>query len=296
MNIDKIISDTLKKIEELRSEQMERIDDISSKYKKETSFGEMNYNDFVRIEKIVKDYDQKIREMEEELDILIAKENGEEDNKKRIEDYIGYYIGYDNLIRCQSTDLINKYLSDLTDGLFTTYGNADNTHNVAYPHGWNVYKVNSTTRFRKGDIFVNIKSYGFNGIIVGPYDDTNVLVVSQNYNGLNGMRSKSRDEPVNIHKYPINEIHYIIRPKRETLEEVFDIDIKEDTTVRTNTVSLDLDTYNELIKKAQKYDELVENGDDSSTIKIRTELTMHSLEDLLNGEKLTKELTAKFKK
>lgn len=112
-----------------------------------------------------------------------------------------------------------------------------------------------------------------------------------------------KDEPVGIHEYPISEIHYIIRPSSIDIKRNFKIYEDSDTLSEfadhnksnTNTVTLDLDRYNEIIEKANKYDELESNGQAGTDLNINIEMTMRSVEDMLDGDKLIHNIRGKIK-
>lgn len=289
-----------KRLEELYEEEIYKINKISSKYKRDTPFDDMKEKDIKEIKGIMKWY----KHMRESIDSLIQKKIEEEKNdKKMIEDYIGQFIGKDNIFGYQSTDLVNKYFSDLTDGKFRGFGNASVSHLNDYPYGWNVYKVDSRIRFRKGDVFVNTDGYGFNGIIAAPYGKDKVLIVAQNFNGQNGIYYNKEDKPVDIHEYPISDIHYIIRPSSIDIKRKFKLYEDSDTLSEfadhnksnTNTVTLDLDKYNEIIEKANKYDELEANGEAGTDLDIHIEMTMRSVEDMLDGERILHKIRGKIK-
>ena len=300
--MDELSIERLKeRLVELHEEETYKINKIISKYRRNTPVHKMEESDIKEIKGIMKWY----KHMRESIDSLIQKKIEEEKNdKKMIEDYIGQYIGSDNIFRYQSTDLVNKYFSDLTDGEFRGFGNAHVSHLNDYPYGWNVYKVDSRIRFRKGDVFVNTDGYGFNGIITAPYGKDKVLIVAQNFNGQNGIYYNKEDKPVDIHEYPISDIHYIIRPSSIDIKRKFKLYEDSDTLSEfadhnksnTNTVTLDLDRYNEIIEKANKYDELEANGEAGTDLDIHIEMTMRSVEDMLDGDKLIHNIHEKRKR
>lgn len=300
--MDELSIERLKeRLVELHEEETYKINKIISKYRRNTPVHKMEESDIKEIKGIMKWY----KHMRESIDSFINIKTEEDKNdKKMIEDYIGQYIGSDNIFGYQSTDLVNKYFSDLTDGKFRGFGNASVSCLNDYPYGWNVYKVDSRTSFRKGDVFVNTNGYGFNGIITAPYGRDKVLIVAQNFNGQNGIYYNKKDEPVGIHEYPISEIHYIIRPSSIDIKRNFKIYEDSDTLsnfddhkkTNENTVTLDLDKYNEIIAKANKYDELEANGEVGTDLDIHIEMTMRSVEDMLDGDKLIHNIHEKRKR
>lgn len=171
----------------------------------------------------------------------------------RLEDYIGQYIDKGKSLGYQSTDLVSQYVEDLTNGEYTTYLDARLTHQEKLPRDWEIIEVDSKTEFKKGDIFVRDNALrGFNGIVYDMLNDTELIVITQNFNGLNGKMFKEHEnKPVFQHTLSIEKIGYIIRPESKSLRDIFGID--NDEAIKINSTD-----YNSLVDKALKYDKIKE--------------------------------------
>lgn len=150
----------------------------------------------------------------------------------KLEEYIGQYIDKGKSLGYQSTDLVSQYVEDLTGGEYTTYMDARLTHQERLPSNWEIIKVRLHTEFQKGDIFVKTDFiFGFNGIVYSQLDNTNLIVITQNYNGTNGRMYKGyKDLPVFQHTLSIKNIEYIIRPDKETLKQKLEDNIYQKDT------------------------------------------------------------------
>ena len=105
------------------------------------------------------------------------------------------------------------------------------------------------------------------------------------------------------YKHMRDNIHSLIQKKIE--EEKNDKKMEDSDTSseftdhnksNTNTVTLDLDRYNEIIEKANKYDELEANGEAGTDLDIHIGMTMRSVEDMLDGDKLIHNIHEKRKR